>query len=265
MNDLDILACDIQNEYLTAFCRENIWTRAGLDFGSEEGTIMIVNMALYGIKSSGAAFRAKLAGVLHDIGYTPSKSDPYVWLRTSVKPDGAEYYEMVLCYIDDVLVISDMPTRTMDGIRSVFKVKDDKAEVPYVYLGTKLSQVETEICTKCWSMSSEKYVKAANKNLESKLGKSDMHLPKCRTLMSTSYHPSEDVIKELNVEGVQFYQEMIGILRWAVEIGRVDILLEVSLLSSHLDLPVIRHLQAVYHIFGYFKQVLNRKLYFEPI
>ena len=80
-----------------------------------------------------------------------------------------------------------------------------------------------------------------------------------------SYHPSEDVTKELNVEGVQFYQEMIGILQWVVEIGRVDILLEVSLLSSHLALPRIGHLQAVYHIFGYLKQVPKRKLFFDPV
>ena len=70
---------------------------------------------------------------------------------------------------------------------------------------------------------------------------------------------------ELNVEGVQFYQEMIGILRLAVEIGIVDILLEVSLLSSYLALPSIGHLQAVYHIFGYLKQVPKRKLYFDPV
>ena len=30
LNDLDILACDIQNAYLTAVCRETIWTREGL-------------------------------------------------------------------------------------------------------------------------------------------------------------------------------------------------------------------------------------------
>ena len=51
-------------------------------------------------------------------------------------------------------------------------------------------------------MSLEKYVKAAIENLESKLGKSDIHLLKCHTSMSMSYHPSEDVTKELNVEGV---------------------------------------------------------------
>ena len=71
----------------------------------------------------------------------------------------------------------------------------------------------------------EKYVKAAIENLEYKLRKSDMHLPNCRTSMSTSYHRSEDVTKELNVEGVKFYQELIGILILAVEIGRADILL----------------------------------------
>ena len=119
---------------------------------------MIVKMALYGIKSSGAAFRAQLAGVLHDIGYTPSKADSDVWIRPVVNPDGAEYYEMVIFYLDDVLEISYMPMRTMVGIRSVFKLKNDKAEVPDVYVGATLSQVETETGTKCWSMSSEKYV-----------------------------------------------------------------------------------------------------------
>ena len=158
-----------------------------------------------------------------------------------------------------------MTMRTMDGIRSVLQLKDDKAEVPDVYLGATLSQVETKTGTKCWSMFLEKYIKAAIDNLESKPRKSDMHLPKCRTTMLTSYHPMEDVTKDLNAESIQFYQELIGILRWAVEIGRVDILLEVSLFSSHLAFPRFGHLQAVYHKFGYLKQIPNRKLYFDPV
>ena len=35
LNGLDLLACDIQNAYLTAKCREKIWTIAGPEFGSE--------------------------------------------------------------------------------------------------------------------------------------------------------------------------------------------------------------------------------------
>ena len=36
-------------------------------------------------------------------------------------------------------------------------------------------------------------------------------------------------------------------------------------MSSHLALPRIRNLHAVYHIFGYSKQVPKRKLYFDPV
>ena len=126
---------------------------------------MIVKMVLYGLKSSRVAFRAKLTGVLHDIGYTPSNAYPDVWLRPAVKTDGAEYYEMVLCYVDEVLKIPDMPMGLMYGIRSVLKPKDYKAEVPDAYLGAMLSQVENETVTKCWSMYSENYVKAAIDNL----------------------------------------------------------------------------------------------------
>ena len=57
---------------------------------------------------------------------------------------------------------------------------------------------------------------------------------------------------------------MIGILCWAVKIGRVYILLEVSLLSSQLALPYVGHLQAVYRVFGYIKKVPKCKLYIDP-
>ena len=68
----------------------------------------------------------------------------------------------------------------------------------------------------------------------------------------------------MNGEGLQVYQELVGILLWAVEIGKVDILPEVSLLSSQLALPRVGHLQAVYRVFGYLKQVPKHKLYFDP-
>jgi hypothetical protein len=56
LNDLSVLSCDIQNAYLTAKCREKIWTRAGPEFGSDQGKVMIIVRALYGLNSSGAAF-----------------------------------------------------------------------------------------------------------------------------------------------------------------------------------------------------------------
>ena len=91
---------------------------------------MLVVRALYGLKSSGADFRALLAEQLHDLGYRPSKAEPYVWMRLSVKTDEFMYYEYVHFYVYDVLYISDDPLRTMKGIQANFKQKK-----PYMYLG----------------------------------------------------------------------------------------------------------------------------------
>ena len=49
---------------------------------------MLLKMALYGLKSSGAALRSKLAGVLRDIDYLSTKGGPDVWIQTTVKTDG---------------------------------------------------------------------------------------------------------------------------------------------------------------------------------
>ena len=49
LNELEVLSCDIQNAYLTAQCREKIWTQAGPEFGLDTGKIMIVVRALYGL------------------------------------------------------------------------------------------------------------------------------------------------------------------------------------------------------------------------
>ena len=45
-----------------------------------------------------------------------------------------------------------------------------------------------------------------------------------------------------------YYQSLIGILRWIVELGQVDICVEVSMLSAHLALPHQGHLDEVLRI-----------------
>jgi hypothetical protein len=169
LNDLDILVCDIEGAYLAAKCREKTWITAGVEFGSEAGTTMIVKMALCGLKSSGAAFRSKLAGVLDDLQHWPTLADPDVWIKPGVKANGYEYCEMVLACVDDVMVISETPSRTIDGIKGVFKLKGNAAAPPDMCLGVTLELKTNSQGTKCWTMSPEKYVDASVKNVEEKL------------------------------------------------------------------------------------------------
>ena len=187
LNDLQLLACDIQNAYLTADCREKIYITAGPEFGSEAGSTMIIRKALYGLKSSGAAFRAHLAETLYDLNYQPTKGDPDVWIRPATKVDGFEYFEMVLVYVDDILCISDDPSATMKGIQATFKLKDDRIEKPEMYLGAMLAEKNINGIM-CWTMSSEQYVKAAIANVEAKLDESGQRLPtRCTSPLQTNY------------------------------------------------------------------------------
>ena len=60
-----------------------------------------------------------------------------------------------------------------------------------------------------------------------------------------------DVTPVLDQERTNRFQQLIGILRWALELGRIDILTEVSCLSQHLAEPREGHIVAVYKIFKY--------------
>ena len=76
LNELDVLACDIQNVYLREGCRERVWVVAGPEYGSEDGKNMLVIKAIYGLKSSGTVFRAFLVETLGIMSYRPSYADP---------------------------------------------------------------------------------------------------------------------------------------------------------------------------------------------
>ncbi len=70
--------------------------------------------------------------------------------------------------------------------------------------------------------------------------------------------------KPLDPECLSFYQHLIGVTRWMVELGRINIATEISLLSSHLAYPREGHLEAALHVMGYFKQKYNSHLIFDP-
>lgn len=68
---------------------------------------------------------------------------------------------------------------------------------------------------------------------------------------------------ECTPEEVTFYQNLIGILQWGVELRRIDINLEVALMLRHLAAPRKGHLTEVLHIFRYLKKYSRSKIVFE--
>ncbi len=253
LNELDVFGCDVSNAYLNAPCREKIWVKAGPEFGSDEGSVMLIRKALYGLKSAGKSWRTMLAESLEALGWQNTIADPDVYRREAVRANGNKYYELLLVYVDDILVVSHIPEETMSRIGEVYDLKDS-VKRPDRYLGANIERRQTKDGRIVWAMSGREYVQNAVKIVKELLAEDDLALKTGKLAdrpMPKSYHPELDVSRELDQEGASRYHQLIGMLRWAVEIGRVDILLEVSLLSSYLAQPREGHLEAVYNIFAY--------------
>jgi hypothetical protein len=79
-----------------------------------------------------------------------------------------------------------------------------------------------------------------------------------------AYCPDTNVTDPLDPECASFFQHLIGVMCWMVELGRVDIATEVSMLSSYLALPREGHLEAALHVMGYLRLKHNTRLIFDP-
>jgi hypothetical protein len=140
LNGVEILSTDTGNAYLNAEPREKVYTTAGPEFGAElQGKPVLIVRALYGLKSSGAAWRSHLVNTLTTLGFTSCLADPDVWYGENTKPDGFQYYEYVLVYVDDVLTISHDSERIMKALAEFYHLKDGYSK-PTRYLGAEIKE-----------------------------------------------------------------------------------------------------------------------------
>ena len=64
--------------------------------------------------------------MLNNNVFRSSIADPGVWMREDTKPTGEKYYEYIMCYVDDILCISNNARKTMGEIQNKMKFNNDK-------------------------------------------------------------------------------------------------------------------------------------------
>ena len=74
----------------------------------------------------------------------------------------------------------------------------------------------------------------------------------------------DDESPELPPKLASYYQHLIGILHWIMELGRVDLVTEVSLLASQMAMLRRGHLDAALHVIAHLKSRLNAQMVFDP-
>ena len=109
---------------------------------------------------------------MYDLQFHPCLEDPDLWMSKATKPDGDTYWEYVLIYVDDILVISHKPDKIMNCLSELYRLKEDPVtkkhfNKPTSYLGADIGIYNfPERGKPAWYMSSNTYVRKAVDNVQ---------------------------------------------------------------------------------------------------
>jgi hypothetical protein len=142
----------------------------------------------------------------------------------------------------------------LNEINSNLPLKPSSVGDPDIYLGAQ-TQLPNGVIA--WGLSPSKYVVQAVKNcqihLTEKLSGKYLIPARADNLFPVNYDPSTDLSDILDPECLSFYQHLIGVMRWMVELGCIDIATKISMLSSYLACPCKGQIENSLHVMGYLK------------
>ena len=170
-----------------------------------------------------------------------------------------------------MLILSHDPNVPLKRIQASYNLIPDSIGPPSCYLGANIRRVVRPggdaSRREYWSISAHIYVKNAVRNVKLLLLKEEGRGLKSTAkspFSNSSYRPEVDTSDKCDNNGASQYSQLIGVLRWAVELGRIDIYTEVASLPQHLALPHIGHLEAVYHGFACLNKHEKSTIIFDP-
>jgi hypothetical protein len=97
--------------------------------------------------------------IINELEFVPLIADPDVYRRRSMKPNGLEYWELLLIYVDDILIILHEPIVHLDKLKNFFTLSS--AGSPERYLGANILKVYIpgdDSGHEFWAMSARSYV-----------------------------------------------------------------------------------------------------------
>jgi len=187
---------DISNAFCTAPVTEQIYTRAGPKFGNQEGCILVLKRALYGLKTASRSFHEFFGHCLLQLGFSPTRAD-HLWYR---KSDDYEGYNYIAIHVDDIIIAAKRPAEYMSQIEQQFNVRN-KEDSPSYYLGNSYKHNNKGNI----HVSSTKYIKEVLRQFAKQHGE----VRKQSIPMRTTEHPETDQSLYLNAEEIQQFQHII--------------------------------------------------------
>ena len=251
LNGLETWATDIASAYLEAYTAEKVCIIAGPEFGKLKGHLLVIDKALYGLRSSGARWHDRLSDSLRTEGFTPCRAEPDIWMRRN-----GEIYEYVAVYVDDLAFALKDPQTFVDTLKGKHNYKIKGAGPLEFHLGADFYREDDG--TLC--MAPCKYIERLVQSYEMMFGEkpgTNVYSP-----LEHGDHPELDTSELLDQTGIQQYQSLIGSLQWAISLGRLDIATAVMSMSSFRAAPRRGHLLRLRRICGYLTKMKHAAIRF---
>jgi hypothetical protein len=138
--------------------------------------------------------------------------------------------------------------------------------IPKTYLGAEVGEyrLPDQPDKIRWSLGSGKYIREAIRNVKTWLDKRGKFLKtKASSVLPTGYRLELDATPYCTDKESSYYQQQIGVLRWVVELGRIDICSEVSMLAAFTAAPRTGHFAGILHMFAYLNKHSWSRLVFD--
>ena len=90
-------------------------------------------------------------------------------MKRDFKPNGYQYYNYMLCFVDDLLHIGFKPKEEMDALDMIYRLKEGFGP-PDRYLGANVEKIQLKYGRVIWSTKFVDYLKIAIENVDNSLG-----------------------------------------------------------------------------------------------
>jgi hypothetical protein len=83
--------------------------------------------------------------IVEELGFQPTIADPDVYRRCNRKPSGEEYWELLLVYVDDILIISHEAKKHLEKLGTFYEFNLASVGPPTRYLGANVSKNKQQL------------------------------------------------------------------------------------------------------------------------
>jgi len=220
---------DVKSAFLNGGLREEVYVShpPGFIIGNDDGKVLRLRKALYGLRQAPRAWNAKLDASMISLGFQRSSSEHGIYTRSN---DASRL--VIGIYVDDLIITgasSDAINEFKQDMMRLFSMSD--LGLLSYYLGIEVTQTKAGI-TLCQSAYAGKLLErsglgACNPN--------SLPMEPRLKLSRTSTTPTVDAMA---------YRRIIGGLRYLVH-TRPDLAYAVGYLSRFMEMPHEEHLVAV--------------------